>query len=89
MSLKVTFKGYKTVTSQNVSYEAQVKNFLPRRKVMFRSQDIQVFVLLTINYLRNLWIHDEYWYIRQGTFLNISLEPQHTYNEIKLSAIDQ
>ena len=54
MSLKVTFKGYKTVTSQNVSYEAQVKNFLPRRKVMFRSQDIQVFVLLTINYLRNL-----------------------------------
>ena len=39
---------YKTITSQNVSYEAQVKNFLFRRKFMFCSQDIQVFVYLTI-----------------------------------------
>ena len=35
---------YKTRTSQNVSYEAQVKDFLFHRKVMFHSQDIQVFV---------------------------------------------
>ena len=35
---------YKTITSQNVSSEAQIKNFLFRRKIMFRSQDIQVFV---------------------------------------------
>ena len=40
---------YKTITSQNVSSEAQVKNFfLLCRKVMFYSQDIQVFVFLTI-----------------------------------------
>ena len=39
---------YKTVTSQNVPSEAQIKNFLFRRKIMFRSQDIQVFVFLTI-----------------------------------------
>ena len=44
---KVLFKGYlryKMITSQNVSSEAQIKNFLFRRKIMFRSQDIQVFV---------------------------------------------
>ena len=35
---------YKTITLQNVLSEAQVKNFLFRRKVMFLSQDIQVFV---------------------------------------------
>ena len=39
---------YKTITSQNVSSEAQIKNFLFRRKIMFRSQDIQVFVFLNI-----------------------------------------
>ena len=39
---------YKTITPQNVSFEAQVKNFLFRRKVMFHSQDVQVFVFLTI-----------------------------------------
>ena len=39
---------YKTITSQNVPSEAQIKNFLFRRKNMFRSQDIQVFVFLTI-----------------------------------------
>ena len=39
---------YKTITSQNVRSEAQIKNFLFRRKIMFRSQDIQVFVFLTI-----------------------------------------
>ena len=46
-----SFKGYlcyKTITSQNVSSEAQVKYFLFRRKVMFHSQDIQVFVFLTV-----------------------------------------
>ena len=43
-----TLKGYKTITSQNVSSEVQIKNFLFRRKIMFCSQDIQVFVFLTI-----------------------------------------
>ena len=44
------FKGYlryKTIISRNVSSEALVKSFF-RRKVIFRSQDIQVFVFLTI-----------------------------------------
>ena len=57
MRIKDIFKGYlcyKTVTSQNVSYETQFKNFLSRRKVMFRSEGIQVFIFLTINYLPNL-----------------------------------
>ena len=39
---------YKTITSRNVSSEAQIKNFFIRRKITFRSQDIQVFVFLTI-----------------------------------------
>ena len=48
----IIFKGYlryKTITSQNVVPEAQVKNFSVCRKVMFRSQDIQDFVFLTIS----------------------------------------
>ena len=40
-------QNYKTITSQNMSSEAQVKNFFFHRKVMFYSQDIQVFVFLT------------------------------------------
>ena len=39
---------YKTITFQNVSSEAQVKNFFVFRKVMFPSQDFQIFVSLTI-----------------------------------------
>ena len=39
---------YKTITSQNVPSKAQIKNYLFRRKIVFRSQDIQVFVFLTI-----------------------------------------
>ena len=39
---------YKTITFQNVSSNAQVRIFLFHRKVMFRSQDIKVFVFLTI-----------------------------------------
>ena len=35
---------YKTKTSQNVPPKAQIKNFLFLRKIMFHSQDIQVFV---------------------------------------------
>ena len=45
------FKGYlhyKTLTSQNLSSEAQVKTFLFRRKIIFHSQDIHVFAFLTI-----------------------------------------
>ena len=43
-------KGYlphKTITSQNVPCETQVKNFLFRTKVMFHSRYTQVFVSLT------------------------------------------
>ena len=39
---------YKTITSQNVPSKAQIKNSLFRRKIMLHSQDIQVFVFLTI-----------------------------------------
>ena len=44
-------KGYlchKTITSQNVSSEEQVKNFLYCRKVTFPSQDIKIFIFLTV-----------------------------------------
>ena len=47
-SSHIFLKGYlrfKMITSQNVSFE---EFFLFRRKVIFRSQDVQVFVLLTI-----------------------------------------
>ena len=39
---------YKMIISQNVSYQAQLKNFLFHRKVMYHSKDIQVFVFLNI-----------------------------------------
>ena len=39
---------YKTITSQNEPPKAQIKNFFIRTKIMFRSQDIQVFLFLTI-----------------------------------------
>ena len=54
MDLEATIKalkGYlcnKTITSQNVSSEGYVKNFFILQKVMFLSQDIQVFVFLAI-----------------------------------------
>ena len=47
----IIFKGYisyKTITSENVSSEAQVNNFLFRREVMYRCQDIQVLIFSTI-----------------------------------------
>ena len=40
---------YKMITSQNLASEAQVKNFLFHRKVMFRSRVIQVFVFLKVH----------------------------------------
>ena len=54
------FLCYKTITSRIVPSEAQVKIFFFRSKVMFRSQDIQVFVFLTIYDLTNLWRPDQY-----------------------------
>ena len=39
---------YKMITSQNVSSEARDKNFFIFRKVIFRSEDIQVFVFSII-----------------------------------------
>ena len=39
---------YKMITSQNLSFEVQVKNFcISQKSYMFCSQDIQVFVFLT------------------------------------------
>ena len=40
---------YKTITSENVPSEVQIKNFLFPRKVMFRSRDIQIFIFSTIS----------------------------------------
>ena len=39
---------YKTIISQNLSSKAQVNFFLFDQAIIFRSQDIQVFVFLTI-----------------------------------------
>ena len=39
---------YKSITSQNVSSTAQINNFFICRKIMFHSQDNQVFVFLTV-----------------------------------------
>ena len=55
------FKGYlryKTITSQNVPTDTQVKDFLFHRKVVFRSQDIQVFVLLSSWFIKSVtsWV---------------------------------
>ena len=46
---KVTYTKI-TIASQIVSSEAQVKNFLFRRKAMFRLEEIQGFAFLTIPY---------------------------------------
>ena len=48
MMLLKGYLRYKMITSQNVPSEAQIRNFLFHRKIMFCSQDIQVFVFLTI-----------------------------------------
>ena len=51
--MHIAFKGclrYKTITSQNVPSLHRLIFFLFRRKIMFRSQDIQVFVFLTMIY---------------------------------------
>ena len=54
----------------------RLRMFLFHRQVTFSSRDIQFFVFLTIHVLPNLWRHDEYEYMRQGAFFNISFEPQ-------------
>ena len=52
---------YKTINPQNLLSQVQVKIFF-------------YFVEPVTN--PNLWCHDEYQYMRQGAFLNISFEPQ-------------
>ena len=54
---------YKTITSQNVLSEPQVRNFLFHRKFMFRSQDIQVFYI--VNHLMIYQISDVMMSIRK------------------------
>ena len=56
--------------------EAQVKNFVFHRKVMFRSRDIQVFVFLANPWFTKSVTFDEYECMRLGAFLNIPFEPQ-------------
>ena len=74
----IKFKGYfcyKLITSQNVPSEAQVKNFF-HRKVMFHSQDIQVFVFLIIpSFTKST---TPWWILVHEAvhFLCISFEPQ-------------
>ena len=49
--IKSDIKGYlcyKTITLQSVLSEAQIKIFFFCGEVMFRSQDIQIFVVLAI-----------------------------------------
>ena len=53
---------------------------------MFRSQYIQVFVFSIIPYLANLRRHDEYWYMRQGAFLNIFFQSQ-LFNSFMMEAV--
>ena len=55
-SLKVT----SAATSQNVSSEAGLRIFLFHRNVIFHSQDIQVFLFLTIPRSTKSVTHDEY-----------------------------
>ena len=67
---------YKTITSQMCHLRHRLIIFLFYRKVMFRSQDIQVFVFLTI-----LWFIKSvtsWWVLVHETraYLNKSLEPQ-------------
>ena len=45
----MSYLPYKTITSQNVLSEAQVKNSLSHEKVMFCSRGIEVFLFLTIS----------------------------------------
>ena len=52
------------------------------RRVIFPSQDIQVFVFSIIPHLLNQCRRDEYQYMRHGAFLNISFEP-HLISNIK------
>ena len=42
---------------------------------MFRSQDIQIFLIKPSYDLPNLWRHDALYYMRQGAYLNISFKP--------------
>ena len=68
------FKGYpcfKTITSQNVSPEVQVKIF-------FYFIEKLCFVLKIMKFLYSKWSHDlpNLWRHDQGAFLNISFEPQ-------------
>ena len=62
---------YKTITSQNVSSDAQVKNFFISEKSYIPFSRYSNFCIF--NYTMIYQICD---IMRQGTFLNISFEPQ-------------
>ena len=73
---------YKMITSQNVSSEAQVK-ILFHKKVMFHSQDIQVFVFLIIRRFRKSVM--PWWVLVHRGHFWISFEP----HVIKLTKLGQ
>ena len=62
---------YKTITSQNVPSEAQIKNFLFQREMIFCSQDIQVFVFLTIPWFTKS-VMSQWVLVHKTTLLNQS-----------------
>ena len=63
---------YKTITSQNMSSKAQVKNFDSIENLCSVPKMIKFLYFYPSHDLPNLWGHDEFYYRRQGTFLNIS-----------------
>ena len=66
---------YKIITAQNMSSKRTLRIFLFRRKVMFRSQGIQVFVFLTIQWFAKpvtSWRP----LVHETAFLEISFELQ-------------
>ena len=67
---------YKTIPAQNVSFEAQVKKMLILQKSYVPFSRFSTFCIFNHSMIYQILCHDEYWYMRQCAFLNISFEPQ-------------
>ena len=67
---------YKTIPAQNVSFEAQVKKMLILQKSYVPFSRFSTFCIFNHSMIYQILCHDEYWYMRQRAFLNISFEPQ-------------
>ena len=64
------------ITFQNVSSEKQVKIFFFVEKLCSVLKIFKFLYFSPSHDLENLSRHDEYYYIRQGAFLNMSFEPK-------------